>query len=177
MVSGPIDPSSSTVPSGAALATNWWAMLPPAPPLLSTTTCWPMFSPSFLAIRRAAASAAPPAAKPTTRVTGFLGGKSWACRPPVAARAPVVNAAACSSHWRLFIEVSLLVRVEVQGGQSTTLCKGWPVRQRARLSRNSASTLSALPSEKPALCGVAMTWGSCHSGESGGRGSCANTSR
>jgi hypothetical protein len=33
---------------GGPLATSWWAMLPPAPALLSTTTLWPMLSPSFL---------------------------------------------------------------------------------------------------------------------------------
>src|SRR5258706_11827535 len=50
---------------------------PPRSTLFPYTTLFR--SPSFLAIRRAAASAAPPAAKPTTRDTGFLGGKSWAC--------------------------------------------------------------------------------------------------
>src|SRR5690606_34599691 len=99
-------PNSSTEPSAAALATNWWAMLPPAPPLLSTTTDWPMFSPSFLAIRRAAASAAPPAAKPTTSVTGFLGGKSWAVAVPASSRDEAASAVARSS-WRLFMGVSL----------------------------------------------------------------------
>ena len=37
-----------------------------------------MFSLSFLAMMRAAVSAAPPAAKPTTMVIDFLGGKSCA---------------------------------------------------------------------------------------------------
>ncbi|GAD22295.1 hypothetical protein AVS7_02055 [Acidovorax sp. MR-S7] len=102
MVSGPTEPSSSTVPSATPAATCWWAMLPPAPPLFSTTTDWPMFSPSFLAIRRAAASAAPPAAKPTTSVTGLAGGKSWA----IAGLAKARKAAAAAAAWirvRFFI--------------------------------------------------------------------------
>jgi len=78
MLSGPMEPNSSIEPSAGPLATYAWARLPPAPGLFSTTTDWPMFSPSFLAITRAAMSADPPAAKPTTMVTGFLGGKSWA---------------------------------------------------------------------------------------------------
>src|SRR5690606_33903802 len=38
-----------------------------------------MLSPSFFAIMRAAASAAPPAAKPTTKEIDFLGGNVCAC--------------------------------------------------------------------------------------------------
>src|SRR5262245_39139607 len=48
-------------------------MLPPAPGLLSTTTVVPRFSPNRLATMRAAWSAAPPASKPTTMVSGFFG--------------------------------------------------------------------------------------------------------
>ncbi len=69
-------------------------MLPPAPPLFSTTTDWPMFSLSFLAIRRAAASAAPPAAKPTTMVTGFLGGKILGAGPGHRQGKPALSSAA-----------------------------------------------------------------------------------
>lgn len=94
MVSGPTEPNSSTVPSDAPAATCWWAILPPAPPLFSTTTDWPMFSASFLAIRRAAASAAPPGAKPTTSVTGLAGGKSCASAGPAQAMEVRATAAA-----------------------------------------------------------------------------------
>src|SRR4030095_2407053 len=102
MVSGPTEPNSSIVPSAGPLATCWCAMLPPAPSLLSTTPVCPMFSPSFLAIRRAAASAAPPAAKPTTSVTDFLGGKSCAWLGPLSNSAAKASAVACS-RWDLFI--------------------------------------------------------------------------
>src|SRR5690606_17393875 len=53
-------------------------MLPPAPGLFCTTMVLPMFSLSLVAIMRAAASAAPPGTKPTTRLMGFSGGKVWA---------------------------------------------------------------------------------------------------
>ncbi|MCY1559756.1 hypothetical protein D9M68_968240 [compost metagenome] len=102
-----MEPNNRTDPSAAALATNWCAMLPPAPPLLSITTDWPMFAASFFAIRRAAASAAPPAAKPTTSVTGFLGGKSCACKVPASIRVEVASTVARSS-CRLFIVVLFL---------------------------------------------------------------------
>src|ERR1700741_2374774 len=87
-------------------------MLPPAPALLSTITVWPMFSPSFLAIKRAAASAAPPAAKPTTSVTAFLGGKSWAAAGPFA-NSPAKASAVRRGRWNGFI--AGLRRVVVKG--------------------------------------------------------------
>src|SRR3989344_5375508 len=99
--------NSASVFAPAALATTCCAILPPAPPLLTTTTDWPMFSPSFLAISRAAASAAPPAAKPTTSVTGFLGGKSCAAAPN--ARGAVASARAQCSRVRFFMGVSFIV--------------------------------------------------------------------
>ncbi len=108
MVNGPIEPSSSIDPSVGPLATCWCAMLPPAPALLSTITVWPMFSPSFFAIKRAAASAAPPAAKPTTIVTAFFGGKSWADAAPASTR-PAAASAVTRSSCRLFMKVSRIV--------------------------------------------------------------------
>src|SRR5882672_1146919 len=66
-------------------------MLPPAPARLSTTTGTPRLSDSFFAIKRAAVSAAPPAAKPTTMVIGFFG-NSWATAGPSSASAPSVMA-------------------------------------------------------------------------------------
>ena len=53
--------SSSVVPSGAARATSAAAMVPLPPGLLSTITGWPSVSASLGAMRRAIASAPPPA--------------------------------------------------------------------------------------------------------------------
>src|ERR1041384_837063 len=48
-------------------------MVPPAPVLFSTTTCWPSSSPSFGAMIRAVVSVPPPGSKPTIVVMGFTG--------------------------------------------------------------------------------------------------------
>ena len=48
-----------------------------------------MFSPNFLAMMRAAVSAAPPAAKPTTMLMVFLGGKS--CAKPDRLKRPSIR--------------------------------------------------------------------------------------
>lgn len=60
---------------------------------------------------------------------------------------------------------------------ATALRSASPRTQRLRLSRKMSTTRAALPSENPALCGVAMTLGSDQTGESAGSGSWANTSR
>jgi hypothetical protein len=48
-------------------------MLPEAPPRLSTTTCWPMFSDIFCASARAIVSTLPPGTSGTIMRTGFTG--------------------------------------------------------------------------------------------------------
>ena len=60
-------------PSGAALATTSSAMLPPAPPRFSTSTCPPRRSASRAAMARATISVVPPAAAPTSMRTGLEG--------------------------------------------------------------------------------------------------------
>jgi hypothetical protein len=54
-------------------------MVPPAPPMLSTTTCWPSSLPSASATRRAITSLVPPAGNGLTIFSGLLGQLSWAC--------------------------------------------------------------------------------------------------
>src|ERR1041384_6244913 len=48
-------------------------MSPPAPARFSTTTCWPICSPSVFATMRAVVSVPPPGSKPTTIVIGLFG--------------------------------------------------------------------------------------------------------
>src|SRR5262249_42528836 len=67
----------------------WAAMLPPAPPLFSTTTCWPQSSVNRLASTRAIGSAEPPGGNGTTKRTYRLG---YDC--PQAKRAATGRAAA-----------------------------------------------------------------------------------
>src|SRR5574343_843113 len=104
MVSGPTEPNKIRLPSDGPCAVYWWAMLPPAPARLSTTRDAPMFSPSFFAMMRAPVSAAPPAAKPTTMVMVFLGGKSFAWAPKV--RPAVSRASVACRKCRLVMVVS-----------------------------------------------------------------------
>ncbi len=47
--------------------------MPPAPPTFSTMTCWLSTSDRRLAMTRPSTSVPPPAAKPTTMVTGRFG--------------------------------------------------------------------------------------------------------
>src|SRR5690606_35200830 len=94
IVRGPTEPNSRTEPSLSALATHWWAMLPPAPGLFWTTMVLPMFSLSLVAIMRAAASAAPPGTNPTIRLMGFSGGNVWAWAGADVRRAQADKAAA-----------------------------------------------------------------------------------
>src|SRR5574343_2039319 len=100
MASGPTEPNSRTDPSDGPVATYWWAMLPPAPALFSMTTVKPVFSASFLPMMRAAVSAAPPAAKPTTTVSTRLAGRSWAAADAGWSRAG--RAASAASKGRRF---------------------------------------------------------------------------
>src|SRR5713226_2103559 len=81
-VSEPTVPSSRMCPSGAALATKSVAILPPAPALFSTRTCWPRLSPRFFCMMRATVSVPPPGANPTTIVTGRAGNVLCANAPP-----------------------------------------------------------------------------------------------
>src|SRR6187549_2361645 len=52
-------------------------MVPPAPPRLSITTCWPRISESFAASGRATVSVPPPGGNGTIILIGLLG-QSWA---------------------------------------------------------------------------------------------------
>src|SRR6185503_108194 len=56
-------------------------MVPPAPPLFSTSTGWPRFSLIFCPTRRATMSVVPPAGNGTTTLIG-LDGKDWANAAP-----------------------------------------------------------------------------------------------
>src|SRR5688572_21219207 len=60
-------------PSGAAFATMSAPIVPPAPPRLSTSTCWPIDSPMRCATSRATTSVVPPAGKGTTIRSGRAG--------------------------------------------------------------------------------------------------------
>src|SRR6266849_204207 len=53
-------------------------MLPPAPPLLSTTTVWPRLRESWSAIRRLTVSVPPPGANGTIQRIGRVGQADWA---------------------------------------------------------------------------------------------------
>src|SRR6476620_6822810 len=66
-------PKMSSYPSGAAFATRVAAARPLLPATFSTFTGCPSFSASRGAKMRAAASSAPPAGKPTTKVSGRAG--------------------------------------------------------------------------------------------------------
>src|SRR5258706_144759 len=61
-------------PSGAERATNSDAILPPAPGLFSTTTCWPHISESRALRMRPMPPMPPPGENGTTRPTTQLGG-------------------------------------------------------------------------------------------------------
>src|SRR5512145_1049109 len=63
----------SVCPSGVASATMRVPTVPPAPGRLSTITCWPRVSVSFIAIARAVMSGCPPGVKPTTMRIGRFG--------------------------------------------------------------------------------------------------------
>ena len=65
-------------PSGADLATASAPMVPPAPPLFSTTTCWPSCSDNSAAKARADKSVNEPGAKGTTMRKGLVGQLDWA---------------------------------------------------------------------------------------------------
>src|SRR5262245_54263382 len=68
-------------------------MLPPAPPRLSTTTCWPQDSVILCATRRAMVSVAAPGANGTTMRIGRVG----YCASAACAAAPGRNSAAASA--------------------------------------------------------------------------------
>src|ERR1700730_17599584 len=68
-------------PSGALLATARVAMVPPAPPRLSTTICWPIDLLILSATMRPSASLPPPGGNGMTSVTGRVG-YAWAAAPP-----------------------------------------------------------------------------------------------
>ena len=71
--------NSHVSPLGSALATAAAPMLPPAPPLFSTTTVRSSRAHNFSAITRASASVGPPAASGTMSVTLPGGsGSDWA---------------------------------------------------------------------------------------------------
>ena len=59
-------------------------MAPPAPGLLSTTTCWPSATDSFWATWRPMMSVAPPAGKGMTRRMGLAAGQACAQAPEAA---------------------------------------------------------------------------------------------
>src|ERR1700730_8680082 len=65
--------SRNMYPSGAALIPDWGAILPPAPPRFSMTTCWPRRSDSHWAMIRATTSVAPPGGNGTIQCTGRVG--------------------------------------------------------------------------------------------------------
>jgi hypothetical protein len=69
-------------------------MLPPAPPLLSTTKDWPKVLDSWSQISRLTPSVPPPGAKGTMKRTGLVGHAAWA-RPArngaAAARLPNIK--------------------------------------------------------------------------------------
>src|SRR3977135_2878395 len=65
--------SRNVYPSGAALITDWVAILPPAPPRFSMTTCWPRRSDSHWAILRATMSVGPPGGNGTIQCTVRVG--------------------------------------------------------------------------------------------------------
>ena len=67
------DPNRNVYPSGAALATPDWATVPEAPARFSMMICVLSSGSSREATRRATTSVLPPAAKPTTKVTGRRG--------------------------------------------------------------------------------------------------------
>ena len=56
-----------------AFATLLTPIVPPAPPMFSTTSCWPRISLIFWQSTRASASVGPPAAKGTITVIGLVG--------------------------------------------------------------------------------------------------------
>src|SRR5262245_8654121 len=60
-------------PSGALFAAASTPVSPPAPPRVSTTTCWPSSADSPLASERPNRSAAPPAANGTISLSGRFG--------------------------------------------------------------------------------------------------------
>src|ERR1700730_18548590 len=64
-------------PSGALRATARVAMVPPAPPRLSTTICWPIDLLILSATMRPSASLPPPGGNGMTSVTGRVG-YAWA---------------------------------------------------------------------------------------------------
>ena len=61
--------SITVEPSAGAAFSCWVAIMPPAPPLLSTSTGWFSTSLSLSASTRAITSVAPPAGKPTRTFT------------------------------------------------------------------------------------------------------------
>src|SRR5436190_13735090 len=69
----PTSPRTNWYPSGAAFATRATAVMPPAPPALSTMTCCPRSSERRGARIRARTSPELPAADGTTMVTGRAG--------------------------------------------------------------------------------------------------------
>src|SRR5947207_2290915 len=66
-------PKTNVYPSGAALATWVEPIMPPAPVIFSTITCWPAISDMRRAMMRAITSVPPPAPHGTTRVSGRAG--------------------------------------------------------------------------------------------------------
>src|SRR4029450_829025 len=81
----------SVYPSGAAVAQASVPMTPPAPPRLSTNTCWPSCVLNCIATSRPTTSLLPPGGKGTIKRTGRLG-EFWA-RAPAASAASSIAAA------------------------------------------------------------------------------------
>src|SRR5687767_4145487 len=82
----PMLPITNVYPSGGDLATRSAPMLPPAPPLFSTTTGCPHASVSLAAMARPKVSAIPPTANGTTILIGLVG-YAWAWAAPANASA------------------------------------------------------------------------------------------
>ena len=101
-------------------------MAPPAPGLLSTTTCWPSATDSFWATWRPMMSVAPPAGKGITRRMGLAAGQAWAQAPEVA----VARLSSSAKVWSSFMVVGRWV---------VMCCLAGPQRHTCSVRRRSAA--------------------------------------
>src|SRR5262249_45224300 len=93
MTSVEVLPRRSVWPSGSDSATARAAIVPPAPPRLSTTTGWPSASDIFGEMGRAITSAGPPGTKPTMMRIGFVGKVCAVAAPGARHRTPAIVSA------------------------------------------------------------------------------------
>src|SRR5262245_14794121 len=125
-------------------------MLPPAPGLLSTTTCWPHISESRAPMMRPTASMPPPGVNGTTSLTTRFGQPPCASAAPGATKGATTGATAEAAATRIRprrSSMTLLLGLDPGGLDDRTPLLGFRPQPRIEFCRRRRHDLDADPSE------------------------------